>query len=228
MIHVTWGIVIACGKAEEISAEVYASFLSLGAKPVLAYSLAAMEQCPDVSGVVVVVSKDRVETVLGMSQMYGFAKVQKVVPCSGQRQSAVVAGLRALDDEVSMVVVHDASRPCVTPAMISETVKAAKRYGSGVSATPIVDTIKEVSKGLTVSRTLRDGALWAVQTPQAFKRETIEKAYAAASKRRFPVEEDSSALDFLRVDVHLVEGSPANIRIRSVNDFNVAANLLKV
>lgn len=228
MVHVTWGIIIACGKDEQISPEVDTPFLNLGSKPVLTYSLMTYEQCPEVTGIVVVVSKDRIDSVTGMAQMFGFLKVQKIVAGSGQRQSSVVSGLRALDEEVSIVSVHDASRPGVTVDLLSETIKAAKRYGSGVTAMEIRETVKAVEKGLTASKTLRNGALWAVQTPQSFRRDLLEKGYRAASKKRMSVEDDSSAFELTGEEVHLVESVPSNIKIRAPGDFNLAAALMRI
>lgn len=227
MTHVTWGIVIACGKGEQLTPEAEIPFLNLGSKPVLSYSLMAFEQCADISGVVVVVSKERMDTVLGMSQMFGFSKVQKVVHGGTQRKSAVLAGLKALPEEVTMVCVHDASRPCVAQALIIETIKTAKRYGSGVAAVEIPDVVKEVEKGLTVARTLKGGSSWAVQTPQSFKKDILEKAYNTANRKKAQIEDDSTALELIGEEVHLVPADSKNLRIRSADDFNLAMAFMK-
>lgn len=228
MIHVTWGLIVACGRSEQLSPEVDTPFLSLGSRPVLAYSLSAFEECSDINGVIVVAEKSRVDTVLGMSQMYGFSKVQKVVAGGTARQTSIVNALKALDEEVSIVCVHDATRPCVTPHLISETVKAAKRYGTGVSAVQLLDAVKVVEKGLTVTDSLNGGTVWLAQTPQAFRRDILEKGYATASKKKASVEEDSTAVSLTREEVHLVEGIQENIKIRSPIDFGIVTNLLKV
>jgi len=221
-------LIVACGKNEQLSPEVATPFLNLGSKPVLAYSLAAYERCQDVAGVVVVVDKERVDTVLGMAQMFGFSKVQKIVPGGSQRTSSVLNGLKALDEEVSIVSIHDASRPCITPELVAETIKAAKRYGSGVAATEITDVVKEIGKGLSVSKTVKNGTLWTVQTPQSFKRDVLQKAYETARKKASAIEDDSSAVELLGEDVHLVPSTAANIRIRAPGDFNLATLFLKV
>lgn len=228
MIHVTWGLIVACGKTEQLSPEADTPFLSLGSRPVLAYSLSAFEQCVDINGIVVVADKARVDTVLGMSQMYGFAKVQKVVAGGTARQTSIMNALKALDEEVSIVCIHDATRPCVTPALISETVKAAKRYGTGVSAIQLMDSVKIVEKGLTVKDSLNGGTVWLAQTPQAFRRDILQKGYSVAAKKKAAVEEDSAAVALTREEVHLVQGLHENIKIRSPMDFGVVANLLKV
>ena len=66
MKQAIWGLVMAAGKAEQLSSEIETAFLYLNDRPVLAYSLEAFNQCPEIDGVVVVVSRERAESVLGM------------------------------------------------------------------------------------------------------------------------------------------------------------------
>lgn len=226
MVHVTWGLIIACGRTEQIQPGVETPFLNLGSRPILAYVLQAFEQCSDISGLVVVTDKTRCATVMGMAQMYGFAKVRKTVAGGVSRQASVISGLNSLDEEATLVCVHDATRPCVTPQLISETVKTAKRYGSGVAAVPIQDVVKVVERGQRVTQSLGPTEAWLAQTPQCFRRDMLEKGYAAASKRRLQLADDSEAVSLIRHEVRLVPGSPLNIKIRSVNDLNEAARHL--
>jgi 2-C-methyl-D-erythritol 4-phosphate cytidylyltransferase len=227
MTHLTWGIVMACGGDDEIAPGASIPFVNLGSRPVLAYSLQAFERCEDIAGVLVVVPKDRHESVLGMIQMFGFAKAGKIVHGTSHRQGCVSTALRALDEEVTIVVTHEAGRPCVTPALISETVRSAKRYGSGVAAVPIRDPVKTIHKGLVVCSTVADEVPWIAQTPQAFRRETLDKAFAAAHKKAQELRDESQAFELIRQDVHLVESSPENIRIRTLTDLHHAASLLR-
>ena len=228
MVHVTWGLIIACGKGEQLTPEVDIPFLNLGSRPVLTYSLAAFEQCPEVSVVVVVADKTRIESVLGMTQLFGFSKVKKIVPGGSQRSVSVMNGLRAMDEEVSIVAIHDASRPGITVNLLGETIRAAKRYGSGVTAVEIGDAVKEVAKGLTVSESLKDKSLWCVQTPQTFRRDMLQKAYETARKKMPSVEDDSCAVELIGEEVHLVPSPIPNVRIRKAEDFNLLGALLRV
>jgi 2-C-methyl-D-erythritol 4-phosphate cytidylyltransferase len=226
MVHVTWGLIIACGRPEQLQPSIETPFLNLGSRPVLAYVLQAFEQCPDVLGVLVVADKTRCEAVAGMAQMLGYSKVRRIVPGGVSRQTSVMAGLEKLDDDVTLVCVHDATRPCVTPALISETIKAAKRYGSGVAAVPATDAVKVVERGQVVSQSFAPGTAWIAQTPQSFLRDRLEKAYIAASKKRLQVADDAEAYALTRHEVHLVQGSPKNIKIREPQDLNEAARYL--
>lgn len=227
MIYVCWGIVLACGKDEQFTPETTTPFINLSGKPILAHVLTAFEQCGDISGVVVVTDKTRINSVLGMAQMFGLSKVKKVVTGFSSRQLSVQAGLKALDEEVSLVVTQEGSRPFVKAELISEVVKIAKRYGSGVAALTLKDAVKQTRKGLTVAKSMGGAAFWISQSPQAFRRDLLEKGLNAAAKKKTELDDEASALDLIKAEVRLVESSPANLRIRSPADFTLAMALLK-
>ena len=147
-------IIVAGGKSQRMASEVDKAFLSLGTRPVLAYALEAFDRCPDVDEIVLVVRKDRLGTARGMVQLFGFNKVTHIVAGGPSRQASVQNGLDAMDEDAKLVAVHDGARPCVTEDVISETFRVAKRYGSGVAAVKVTDTIKEVQRGSTVSATV--------------------------------------------------------------------------
>ena len=204
------------------------AFLSLGTKPVLAYSLQAFEKCPDIDSVILVVRKDRVDAARGMAQMFGCAKVKRVVAGGAKRQVSVSNGLDCLSDEAKVVSVHDGARPCVTSELISSTIKSAKRYGSGVAAVKITDTVKHVENGLTVSKTVDRTKLWAVQTPQTFKVELLVKAFEAVRKKGISVTDEASAAELVTKGVRLVPASMPNIKITTADDLTLAAALLRL
>ena len=223
-----YGVIVAAGKSERMGPDVDKAFLSLGTRPVLAYSVLAFEHCPMIDGVVLVVRKDRVDSARGMAQMYGCSKVRAVVAGGATRQASVMNGLVELGDDVKIVAVHDGARPCVTPALIEETIKSAKKSGSGVAAVKVTDTIKEVERGTLVSRTVDRGKLWAVQTPQTFRTDWLRRAYAHTEKKKLLVTDDASAVEMIGEPVHLVPSSALNIKVTTPLDLSLAAMILKV
>jgi 2-C-methyl-D-erythritol 4-phosphate cytidylyltransferase len=228
MVHVTWGILIAAGKGEQINKEADIAFLSIGDSPVLAYSLTAYERCPDVDGMVVVASRDKLEIVANMVRLFGCSKVKKIVPGAVQRMSSVASGLRALEDDVTLVSVHDVSRPCVAPQLITDTIKAAKRYGSGVAAARMADAVKEAATGQKVTKDLDRSKLWMAQTPQTFRRELLEKATASTAKRKKTPDDEAEAVRMTSKDVHLVPSDSSNLKIQTMDDVLLASALLRV
>ncbi len=228
MVHVTWGVIIACGKTEELVGGADIAFLTPGENPLLSYSLTAYEKCPEIDGIVVVANKEKLEMVANMVHLFGCDKVRRVVAGTTQRYGSLLNGLKVLDESVSLVSVHEVSRPCVTSELIGETVKAAKRYGSGVAAVRVEDAIKETDKGQKCSKALDHTKLWAAQTPQTFKLELLEAALEKSQKGKLNPADDAEAVLSLQQEIHLVPASSNNMKIRTPDDLVVASALLRV
>jgi 2-C-methyl-D-erythritol 4-phosphate cytidylyltransferase len=227
MKQMTWGLVMATGKAEQISSGIETAFLYLNDRTVLAYSLSAFMQCTDIDGIVVVVSRDRAESVLGIVQMFGFSKVKKIVAGGAKRAASMAAGLEYVDEAVEWVCVHDASRPMVSAALISETIKSARRHGSGVAAMEIVDPVVAAKKNAVESRKDADGSLWTVISPQTYSRVSLVKAYPKAAKNRKNFEDDLEAMQSIGIKPWLVPTSAFSLRIRSADDLSPVLSLMK-
>jgi len=216
-------IVVAAGKSERMGAGTDKAFLNLGPKPVIAWSLLAFEGCPDVDQIVLVVRKDQIMGAKAVVRMFGISKVRNVVAGGQKRQNSVMNGLKEVDSDTRIVVVHDGARPCVTPETISETVKLAKRTGAAVVGCRIWDTVKFVDKGTTVTRTEDRSKLWAVQTPQAFSAQLLRRGYEEAERAKVEVTDDASAVELLGETVKIYESEKPNLKITTVEDLQLAA-----
>jgi len=221
-------IIVAAGKSERMGAGTDKCFLNLGSKPVLAWSLLAFERCADVDQIVLVVRKDQLTAAKAVVRMFGVSKVRKIVPGGARRQDSVLNGIKEVDSDTRIVVVHDGARPCVTGAMISETVKAARRGGAAVVGRRIWDTVKTVEKGTQISGTVDRAKLWAVQTPQAFSVSVLRKAYEGVVAGKKDVTDDASAVELLGEPVKICETNAFNIKITTVEDLQLAAAALKL
>ena len=224
----TTAIIVGAGRGERMGANYDKAFLSLGPRPLVAYSMMAFEACPDIRQIVLVVRRDRLEAAKNMAQMFGISKLRAVVAGGAQRQDSVRNGLAELPPETRYVAIHDAARPLVTPALISETVKCARKHGTGVAGRRIVDTVKLVEKAPVVSRTVDRDQLWTVQTPQTFSLDLLRQAYARLEETREVVTDDAAALERIGVAVRLVEWAPVNLKVTVPEDLAVAAALLRI
>jgi 2-C-methyl-D-erythritol 4-phosphate cytidylyltransferase len=221
-------IIVAAGKSERMGVGTDKAFLSLGSRPVLAWSLLAFEQCHDIDQIVLVVRKEQIMATRGAVQMFGISKLRTIVAGGQRRQDSVANGLAALDPDTRIVAVHDGARPCITADLISETIRSAKRTGSGVAASRVIDTIKFVERSAIVDHTLDRDKLWAVQTPQTFKVELLRKAYAKVAEKGVTVTDEAAAMELLGEPVRLVEWPRSNPKITTAEDLTVAAALLKI
>ena len=219
----TTAIIVAAGKSERMGVSTDKAFLSLGSKPIVAWSLLAFQTCIDIDSIILVIRKDQVLAAKSVVHMFGISKLLTIVAGGGKRQDSVMAGMEAMDPDTRLVVVHDGARPCVTPALISETVKYAKRHGCAIAASRIWDTVKYVEKGNTVDRTLDRTKLFAVQTPQAFTADLLKRAYKAVVEQKATVTDEAGAVELLGEPVRLVEWPHPNIKITTVEDMPLAA-----
>ena len=221
----TTAIVLAAGKSERMGGGVDKAFLSLVDKPMVAWSLMAFEKCADVDRIVLVVRKEQLIASKAVVKMFGISKIDKIVAGGGKRQESVDAGLKACDLDTRYVVVHDAARPLVTPALISEVVAAVKRAPAVTVGRPVTDTLKLCEKGSVVTKTVDRDKLWAVQTPQAFQVKELRAAYKALGKAE--ISDDCMAVELNGGAVRIVENRRPNFKVTYPEDLELAGKLLR-
>lgn len=217
----TLAIIIACGKEEEIVSGTDTAFLSLGNRPVLMHSLKIFQESPSVDGIILVVGKDRVDATLQIVKRFGCTKVRGIVVGGVNRLGSLRTVFAKLPEPAATVVLHEASRPFVSHAVINEAVKAAKRYGCAIAAHRLPDSIKVAAKGLKPEKTLDRNCAWAAQSPQVFRSEVLEKIIDPKNKKTKVIDDESH---FVRKpgEVHLVEAGDKNIKIRTTADLAIA------
>jgi len=221
-------IIVAAGKSERMGGGTDKAFLNLGSKPVVAWSLLAFEKNADIDSIILVVRKDQLTAAKAVARMFGISKLAKVVPGGTRRQDSVQAGLKEVDSDTRIIVVHDGARPCISQDVISDVVKSARRGVASVTGCRIRDTVKIVEKGITVSSTVDRAKYWAVQTPQAFPYSMLRKAYAAVEADRKEVLDDAQAVELSGETVKICESEKPNIKITTPEDLQVAAAILKL
>jgi 2-C-methyl-D-erythritol 4-phosphate cytidylyltransferase len=222
-----YGLVIAAGKSSGFGPNVDRAFLSLGPKPILAYSLLAFEACEYIDGVVLVVRKERVEAARNLAQIFGCAKIIKVVAGGVLRQTSVQNGLNAMPDDVKLVTIHEASRPGVTSDLITETILTAKRSGVASVGIKIEDTVVSSERGTSVTKSIDGSKLWSLQSPQSFKIDILRNAIDKLDSKKDIIDE-ATTVEQMGEKVRIVPGSRYNIKIIEPDDVPLAATLLKL
>lgn len=123
------------------------------------------------------------------------------------------------------VIVCDAARPMLTPALVEAVLAGLDGADAAIAAAPVTDTVKEARDG-TVVRTLDRTALWAVQTPQAFRRAALERALAQPDAVVAAATDDAALIEALGGTVHVVEAPRENLKVTTPLDLRVAELLL--
>lgn len=148
----------------------------LAGEPLLVHAVRGLRACSRIGPLVVAAPAPDVEDVSRLLAAYDVL----VVAGGAQRQDSVRLALAALPQEVDLVLVHDAAR-CLVPVSVVEAVVEALHGGAAgvIPVLPMSDTVKQV-EGTRVVGTLDRAVLRAVQTPQGFRREVLERAHAAS------------------------------------------------
>lgn len=200
-------------------------FRELQGRPVWLRSVEAFVDRPDVAQTIVIVSPDDLEW---FKEKYapnlGFRDLD-IVAGGAERADSVMNALARVQSDIDFVAIHDAARPLIVKQWIDDIFQAAEKHGAAIPATPVSSTLKRVNGGSIVETVPRD-KLFAAQTPQVFRRELILEAYARRGD--FEATDEASLVERLGHAVHVVTGSPMNIKITTQEDLKIAGVLLGI
>ena len=221
-------IVPAAGSGSRMGTAVKKQYLQLADKPVIMHTLAVLEQCPEIDGIVMVVAPGEVAFCQEMiDQGNTLSKIMAVVPGGSHRQTSVYNGLCALPQDTELVLIHDGARPLIRPREIAEVIRVAREIGAAALAVPLKDTIKVVDERGIVMATPRRETLWAVQTPQVFRFSLILQAHRRALDTGMLATDDCALIEALGSPVQLVAGSYENLKKTTPEDLVLAEAFIK-
>jgi 2-C-methyl-D-erythritol 4-phosphate cytidylyltransferase len=214
-------LIVAAGRGERLGSRRPKALVTLGGRPMLEWSVEALRSVAGIERIVVALPGD------ALSQ----APAGTLAVAGGTVRSASVREALRACPAGDPVVVHDAARPLAPARLFERALAQLERSGADavVAAAPVSDTIKEVDAddGRTVTRTLERSRLWAVQTPQVFRRAALERALLDAGEETLAAATDDAWLiERAGGRVEVVESSPANLKITTPTDLTLAELLL--
>ncbi len=213
-------LIVAAGRGERLGSDRPKALVALGGRPMLEWSVEALRS---------VTAIERIIVALPESDLDAAPPGTVAVTGGAVRSESVREALRACPAG-DPVVVHDAARPLAPARLFSRALERLERSRADavIAAAPVSDTIKEVGRdGVTVSRTLERARLWAVQTPQVFRRAALEEALLGAGADVLAAATDDAWLvEQAGGVVEVVESSPANLKITTPTDLTLAELLL--
>jgi 2-C-methyl-D-erythritol 4-phosphate cytidylyltransferase len=196
-------------------------FISIGGAPIFVHTLRRFAAAESISQILIAVRESDQEEVSALLDKESFPKPVRLAPGGQNRQESVRNCLALVADDVEVVAVHDAVRPFVTTELIDQVVEHAHRDGAVILGVPAVDTVKRVDQRI-VHATLPRETIMLAQTPQAFRTDLLRQAYAAAERDGFTGTDEASLVEHLGHDVHVMMGSPRNIKITRPSDLRLA------
>lgn len=219
-------IVAAAGRGLRMKGSINKQYLPLSGRPVVAHTLAACLESACFSQIIAVVTPGEEDLFRREVLLPWFSQLNIAVVTGGkERQDSVANGLRALSAGTEYVCIHDGARPLVTPQLLRDCLNIASEHGAAIAAVPVKDTVKLVNEGVVLQTPPR-AQLWTVHTPQVFRRDWLEEAYARAGKEGFCGTDDAALLERYGYTVHVVRSDYQNIKITTPEDLILAELLL--
>ena len=213
-------IVVAAGTSSRLGGRTPKQFRVLGGESVTSRSVRAIAACDGIDGVVVVVAADAVGGP-DEAALRGADRVVAVVPGGSTRMASSLAGVEAAET-AEFVLVHDAARPFVAPALVAAVLEATRRHGAAVPVLPPRDTVKREDGAGFVIETIDRTALRLAQTPQGARRDWLRDALRLAAASGLEVTDEAQALERAGRRVAVVPGDPANLKITTADDWSEA------
>jgi len=212
----TAAVIVAAGRGSRAGGDIPKQWQMLAGQPVVAHTLAAFR--PHVDQLVLVIhpdDRDRAAALAGNAL---------VVDGGATRDASVRAALEALEGTgVARVLIHDGARPLVDVGVIGRVLAALEEYPGAAPALPVTDALWRGRGGL-VAGTQDRVDLWRAQTPQGFRLDAILAAHRAHPGQ---AADDVEVARAAGLDVAIVEGNEANLKLTFPGDFARAEAILK-
>lgn len=214
-------ILPAAGKSSRFKDDYYKKpFANLAGRAVWLHAAEKFLNRKDVKQVIIVIAKeDREHFDMKFSANAAIMGID-VVEGGAERADSIQNALTRVRNEIDFVAVHDAARPVITDAWITQVFEAAEKTGAAMLAIPVTSTLKRVGKNHTVEETVSRENLWEAQTPQVFRRQLLIDAYAR--RQGFVATDDAQLVERMGQTVTVVTGSPMNLKITTKSDLRMA------
>lgn len=215
----TVALIVAAGSGERLRAGKPKALVELAGRPLLQWSVDVLSQVGGIERIVVAMPPGT-PAPAGVTAVDGGA-----VRSESVRRALLQAG----EGKDGLVLVHDAARPLLSVELAERVIAALADDPSAdaaIAAIPVTDTIKRVDGAHAVIETLERNELWAVQTPQVFRRAALEHALAVPEQELARASDDAWLIERAGGKVLVVAASDENLKVTTPLDLRVAELLL--
>lgn len=221
-------IVTAAGSGSRMAGHENKLWISIGGKSVLERTLDNLLFADIFDEMILVISK----SLLGKIQANLLPRIQERLPVKlvfggKERQDSIANGLNVLSKESDYVLTHDGARPFVTKRIVMDILSALRTYSVAVPGVACKDTIKVAWENMEVVATPRREFLYQIQTPQAFHKQTLLKAYEKTKQEQLYGTDDASLAEKIGEKIKIVPGSYNNIKITTLEDILLGELIVK-
>jgi 2-C-methyl-D-erythritol 4-phosphate cytidylyltransferase len=223
-----YAIIVAAGKGIRMSDTVRKQYIALDGIPMLSRTLGVFNHCDLIDRIILAVPEDDIDFCRNkVMPAVNLTKEVALVIGGARRQDSVYNGLKAIEIDDGIVLIHDGVRPFVNPEDLVVCVNGAREHGACIFGIPAFDTVKQVNAKNEIIETQKRETLWLAQTPQAFQLKLIKRAHEMAKQEGFRGTDDASLVERLGEVVKIMPGSRRNIKITNPEDLKLARAILK-
>ena len=219
-------VIVAAGSGSRMKRDINKQFIKLDGKEIIAYTIEKFYKSEDIDDIVIVIKESEEKYFIeNIINKYGFDNI-KLAYGGKERQDSVYNGIKKLNRNCEIVLIHDGARPFVNEDIIKNSIKETKENNAVVVGVPVKDTIKVVDSDGNIVDTPNRSLLWSVQTPQSFKYEIITRAYEYAYSNDYYGTDDAMLVEHIGYNVKMIEGSYDNIKITTEEDLHFGIQIL--
>ncbi|MCI5751976.1 MAG: 2-C-methyl-D-erythritol 4-phosphate cytidylyltransferase [Oscillospiraceae bacterium] len=219
-------IIAAAGNASRMGG-ITKQLAQLCGKPVIVHSMEVFQRMDEVAEIIVSAKDEHADIIGAAAEKHGITKLAAIVSGGETRQGSVINGLKAASKETSLIAVHDAARPLVKEKFVRQCIRDAEIFGAAALGVPVKDTLKVVSGGL-VTDTPDRSSLYAIQTPQIFRKDVYYKGVNFAVEHGLDFTDDCQLVEAVGVKVCVSPSDYFNIKITTPEDLQIAEILSKI
>ena len=214
-------IIAAAGQGKRLGAPVPKQYLKIGGEYVLAKSIKAFENMPEVDYIFIVTNEDYLDMCHSIVKESGFNKVEAIVPGGRERQDSVYNALQEMNAKkpgVSTVLIHDGARPFIDSDVIRNVIHEADENGAAVACVAMTNSVRKMNAEGTASESVDRSNYYSVQTPQGFRKSMLIDAYDKAYDDGYRGTDDASIVEHAGFGIKIVDGDYGNIKITTKED----------
>lgn len=222
-----YAIIVAGGNGTRMVDGTPKQFMSLAGLPMLMHTIRKFHRSRTQPAILVVLPAHHQATWRGLCERTGFDIPHATCDGGASRFQSVKNGLRwikARENNLNSIAVHDAARPLVSPALIDAVFDATAENEAAVPAVRCVDSVRLLDSRTGTSRAIPRDEVFLVQTPQAFRAQTLLDAYDTHEQASFT--DDASVVEAKKIPIKIIDGEYDNFKITFPKDLQIAESIL--
>ena len=201
-------------------------FMELAGLPLVGHTWRRFDRFSGTAEIVIVTRGESRSLFENLAKRIAAAKPWCIVEGGAERQGSVWNGVNATDEASAVVAIQDGARPCTPFGSLRQAIDTAREMGAAVLAKRVSDTLKRGDGQAQILGTVDRDNLWAVQTPQVFRREVILAALAKVRNEGLAITDDTAACEALGQAVKLIECDRPNPKATTPDDLPFIESLL--